>query len=448
MDLTRCELVPDLGVALSSGDDFTPGLGGQRVVLRRRGVPAASLGHVVDAGGDVGGKVEGAVTLTPAPVSGTGQALSHDGRGGGVEAGWILGVAGVPCDAVAYGGVDVAVGVFLQQTPDAAVRPEGHGAFLPRRVEQEGDDRVAGDIAGDVLLGVVGPHLLLVDVLLEDVAEHIRVDLVVLPAGALVEMPAIFVEEVEDPLEGGVGDADVGVVPLQVVYVEEATVEEGNPAEERGQIRRALGFGFSQAFVEQPQEEEAVEPLEASVSFDRLRTNGKVLLHLRTNGRAGLRMSGEVLHHLRTSGRAGLRMSGEVLHHLRSGRAGLRVNGEVLHHLEAVAQVVVVVVEEALLLDEVDEHHAVEHEGGVPVAVALCGDAVDEVAEGGKFRPEAVVEAPGDLLDVEGLADAGRDVRDADTLGLIFEAVGDVAEALEDGLASLSRVELLLAAGG
>ena len=65
------------------------------------------------------------------------------------------------------------------------------------------------DVLGDVLLGVVGPHLLLVDVLLEDVAQHVGVDLVVGPQRALVEVPVVAVEELEELLEGGVGDVDV-----------------------------------------------------------------------------------------------------------------------------------------------------------------------------------------------------------------------------------------------
>ncbi len=69
-----------------------------------------------------------------------------------------------------------------------------------------------------------------------------------------------------------------------------------------GQIGSALGLGLSEALVEQPQQEEAVELLE---------TPAAALF---------------------------------------------------LHHLQAIAQVVDILVEEALLLNEVDEHHAVEHE--------------------------------------------------------------------------------------
>ena len=72
------------------------------------------------------------------------------------------------------------------------------------------------------------------------------------------------------------------------------------------------------------------------------------------------------------------------------------------HLVQLVAEIVGVAVQEALLLDEVHEHHAVEHQGSVPVPVALGRDALDEVSEGGQLRPEPVVEAPGDLFDVQG----------------------------------------------
>ena len=42
-----------------------------------------------------------------------------------------------------------------------------------------------------------------------------------------------------------------------------------------------------------------------------------------------------------------------------------------LNHRQPVAQVVGVAVEKALLLNEVDEHQAVEHEGRVPLKVGM-----------------------------------------------------------------------------
>ena len=57
------------------------------------------------------------------------------------------------------------------------------------------------DVPGDVFFGVVGSHLLLVDVLLKDVAEDIRVDLVVARERPFVQVPLVLLEEVKDPLE-------------------------------------------------------------------------------------------------------------------------------------------------------------------------------------------------------------------------------------------------------
>ena len=42
-----------------------------------------------------------------------------------------------------------------------------------------------------------------------------------------------------------------------------------------------------------------------------------------------------------------------------------------LYHAQTIVEVVQVAVQETLFLDEVDEHHAVEHQGGVPVSIAL-----------------------------------------------------------------------------
>ena len=150
--------------------------------------------------------------------------------------------------------------------------------------------------------------------------------------------------------------------------VEETAVEEGDPAKEGGEVGCALGLGLAEAFVEQALE-----------------------------GRAG-----------RTAGSGRRRICSCTI--LQSG-----------------AEVVLVLIEEALLLDEVDEHHAVEHEGGVPVPVALGGDAIDEVPEGGKFRPEAFVEALGDFFYVERLDERGplRPIMTIFSPGFVVQGKGE-----------------------
>ena len=101
-DLARLQLGIDFFVAAAAGDVLAPGLGGEGVCVRGRFVPAAALGDVVEAGGDVGR-----------------QGLF------GVQ---FLVVVNVVGDAVADGFVEVAVGVFLEQTPYTPAGREGNWA--------------------------------------------------------------------------------------------------------------------------------------------------------------------------------------------------------------------------------------------------------------------------------------------------------------------------------
>ena len=66
-------------------------------------------------------------------------------------------------------------------------------------------NRPLAEILGDFGAGVIGAEGFLVDVLLEDVAEHVGVDFVVLAARRVVEVPGVAVEEVEEVLERLVG---------------------------------------------------------------------------------------------------------------------------------------------------------------------------------------------------------------------------------------------------
>src|SRR5438270_289047 len=63
-----------------------------------------------------------------------------------------------------------------------------------------------------------------------------------------------------------------------------------------------------------------------------------------------------------------------------------------LDAMEPVAQVVVIAVEEAFLLNEVNKHQAVEHQRRVPLGIGHAADALDELQEGLVFGLEAVVE--------------------------------------------------------
>ena len=123
------------------------------------------------------------------------------------------------------GRVHIVVRVILEQTPHAPVGAKRDWAFGLRHFQQAGQRRVAGDVASDVLLSVVGAHLLLVDVLFKDVTQYVRVDFVVVAAGAVVQMPLVLVEKPENLLERGVRDVDVRVVTLQRVGVKDAPVK-------------------------------------------------------------------------------------------------------------------------------------------------------------------------------------------------------------------------------
>ena len=196
-------------------------------------------------------------------------------------------------------------------------------------------------------------------------------------------MPLVGVEEVEDLLERPVGDVDVRVVALQVVNVEQAAVEVGDATEQLRQRRIAVGLWLSQPFVEQPAQEQAVEAVELAAAF------------------------------------------------------GLRHGGE------AIAEVVRVVVQEAALLDKVDEHHAVQHQRGVPLAVGHVPDALDEAEKRLMLLLETVVEALGHLLHVERLGDPRGGVRDGEAL-LFFESEAQVFELLRQRFGTLPAVVGLL----
>ena len=135
-------------------------------------------------------------------------------------------------DAFAHGGEDVAVGGVTEKLPNETIGLEGGGRLLRRLVEEPRHERIAGDVFGDVFLGVVGAHLrAVVDVLLEDVAEHVRVDVPARGGYGSVEVPAPLVEEREEVFEHAVGDVDVGVLHLQLVHLEHAAVQIGDAPE-------------------------------------------------------------------------------------------------------------------------------------------------------------------------------------------------------------------------
>ena len=107
------------------------------------------------------------------------------------------------------GGVYVLVGVGLQQPPDRMVTFEGNPAALFRHVKQCRNDGIFADVFGNVLFGVIRSHFLLVDVLLKNITKNIRIDFIAFLGRAVVQVPLVLLEEIEDALESFIGDLDV-----------------------------------------------------------------------------------------------------------------------------------------------------------------------------------------------------------------------------------------------
>ena len=163
-DFASGEFPPDFLVTLPPGDDLTPDFSGQSVFAGRGFVPRLAPLDQIGLGGV--------------------QARSNFRRGSFLVR------------TVTDGGVDVAVGIFEEQIPDGRAFGifKGHLALGAGGIEQEWQDGVLADVFGDVLLRVIRPHLFLVDVFLEDVAEHVGIDFVVGAERAFVQVPLVLVE--------------------------------------------------------------------------------------------------------------------------------------------------------------------------------------------------------------------------------------------------------------
>jgi hypothetical protein len=128
---------------------------------------------------------------------------------------------------------------------------ESDGTLPLGGIEQVRNDRILGDRLGHVLFSVVGPYLFPVDVLLENVAEHVRVDFPSVAQGARVEVPVVLIKEREKPLERLIGNVDADVLLLQHMHLEQPPIEIGDIAEQLFQVSGALGWLLSKAFVKQ-----------------------------------------------------------------------------------------------------------------------------------------------------------------------------------------------------
>ena len=73
--------------------------------------------------------------------------------------------------------VNVAVWVCPKQRPDRQIALKGYLTAIPCLIKQVRNDCVFTDVLGDVFFCIVRTHLLLVDVFLKYVAQHIWVNL-------------------------------------------------------------------------------------------------------------------------------------------------------------------------------------------------------------------------------------------------------------------------------
>ena len=128
------------------------------------------------------------------------------------------------------------------------------------------DDLVDGPLAeifGDLGRRIVCAEGLLVDVLLKDVPEHVGIDLIVVLAGHVIEVPRVSLEKGEDIFEGLIRDGDIGVVDLDLVGQEEAAIEILDLPENLAGFRAALVLGLGKAFEEQELQEAVIKEVTA-----------------------------------------------------------------------------------------------------------------------------------------------------------------------------------------
>ena len=88
---------------------------------------------------------------------------------------------------------------------------------------------------------------------------------------------------------------------------------------------------------------------------------------------------------------------------------------------------------------KVDEHHAVEHQGGVPFAVGRFLYAFDKAEKGLMLFLEAVVEAFGYFLDIEGGAHAAGNVHERQVFFLV-EGEEDGFQFLDERFAAVAGI--------
>ena len=105
-------------------------------------------------------------------------------------------------------------------------------------LEKPRNDGVFGDVIGDVFLGVISPHLLLVDIFLEDMAENVGIDFAPVSTfdGAGIERPFVLIKKTEDALKRGICDCDSVAICFERMRLKQAAIKIGNVAEQFGRL--------------------------------------------------------------------------------------------------------------------------------------------------------------------------------------------------------------------
>ena len=227
------------------------------------------------------------------------------------------------------------VHVFIMQRRQHA---EVVGVYLAHFFQHQPLNGLLAQIFGDLRPGVVCAKRFLVDVLFKNVAEDVRVDFAVIPAGAVIQMPGVAIQQRKQFRESLVGNGDMPpVLDFHRMAQKEAAIEIGNLPQHRFSLIRAFAFRQGKAFKkERVQKIEVIAVLPVAL-------------------------------------------------------------------LQLVVQVIRrAVVNEALPLQKVDEHDAVEQRRGVPAAVFFVGDGRlqighEVVVDGLEFA----VKLLGDPLDVQ-----------------------------------------------
>ena len=244
-----------------------------------------------------------------------------------------------------HGIIDVLVSTLLKHLPDPAISFECLCGILGSRsclIHKERYDTVLTDVFSDVFLGIVCTHgSTVIDVLLEDVTQHVWVDVLAAGGETGVEVPVPLIEEVEEIDKRLIGNINACMFTLQLVVIEHATVQIRYATIHRQELF-CIMTRIVQTFVEHSTKESLIE-----------RTKKLVFALLLT------------------------------------------------YPLEFVLQVVGIHIKEALFLNEVTEHESVEHNAGIPILVLVIIDTRNVFLEGSMLLAELRIEVLSDLLTVQ-----------------------------------------------